>query len=436
MLLLNSPLFLKIWIIVSLVLTLLGCSSTATSIREVTSWIELGPHREILARSVVKGSLACPTLQINRHLVPMNVRAAASLQFPVVTCEAPIPLEAETLEIDQVSFPLPIRNPKKILLLGDTGCRITNAEIQDCSNPKDWPFKQIVERAALWKPDLVIHVGDYYYREVPCPPGELSCKGSPSGDSWETWKAEFFTPAKALLTAAPWILVRGNHEDCHRGGEGWFRFLEPRPYSSKCQNFTSPYVVDFDHWQFLVFDSANAEEGSRSASLAQEYAGEVASLPSLSFKRGWLLTHRPPFLNSLLAQAFENRTPTGLELFISGHYHLFEAYNFSGHHPAQLIAGNSGSSLSHPDDTGQKARLLPQKPQLAAGSVKFGYVTLETDDYLTWNVEAHGLDEEILAQCIYQDLKFHCDTQGRQLDSRVKPRIKKPTARPHLKPTG
>ena len=35
--------------------------------------------------------------------------------------------------------------------------------------------------AAAQKPDLVIHVGDYYYRETPCPAGEAKCAGSPFG---------------------------------------------------------------------------------------------------------------------------------------------------------------------------------------------------------------------------------------------------------------
>jgi hypothetical protein len=50
---------------------------------------------------------------------------------------------------------------------------------------------------------------------------------SPWGYGWDTWKADFFDPAQALLKAAPWVMVRGNHETCTRAGQGWWRFLDP-----------------------------------------------------------------------------------------------------------------------------------------------------------------------------------------------------------------
>ena len=56
---------------------------------------------------------------------------------------------------------------------------------------------------AAAKPDLVIHVGDYVYRESACPPRDQGCKGSPYGDDWATWKADFFAPAAPALLAAP-----------------------------------------------------------------------------------------------------------------------------------------------------------------------------------------------------------------------------------------
>src|SRR5262249_9219466 len=49
--------------------------------------------------------------------------------------------------------------------------------------------------------DLVIHVGDYLYRQSACPPGDAGCAGSPYGDDWPTWKADFFAPAAPALLA-------------------------------------------------------------------------------------------------------------------------------------------------------------------------------------------------------------------------------------------
>jgi hypothetical protein len=50
----------------------------------------------------------------------------------------------------------------------------------------------------------VIHVGDYLYREDPCPAAaQAQCGGTPSGDNYGAWNADFFKPAAKLLAAAP-----------------------------------------------------------------------------------------------------------------------------------------------------------------------------------------------------------------------------------------
>src|SRR6185295_2239356 len=100
---------------------------------------------------------------------------------------------------------------------------------QDCNNPALWPFAQVAQSVADAKPDLVIHVGDYLYRESACPAGDAGCARSPYGYDWPTWKADFIAPAAPALRAAPWIVVRGNHEICRRGGAGYFRLLDPTP---------------------------------------------------------------------------------------------------------------------------------------------------------------------------------------------------------------
>jgi hypothetical protein len=98
--------------------------------------------------------------------------------------------------------------------------------------PKQWPFHFIADVVAQTKPDLVIHVGDYHYRETPCPRGHDGCAGSPFGDTWSVWRADFFAPADTLLKMDPWVFVRGNHELCDRGGKGWSRMLERFPFDA------------------------------------------------------------------------------------------------------------------------------------------------------------------------------------------------------------
>jgi hypothetical protein len=167
-------------------------------------------------------------------------------------------------------LPLPKAEPQRIVVLGDTGCRLQKSSnsYQACNDSAQYPFATMAAQAAAWKPDLVIHVGDYHYRENACPEGNAGCAGSPWGYGWDAWDADFFAPGARLLDAAPWIMARGNHENCQRGGQGYWRFLDPRPLlkGRDCNaaadddsgNYSDPYAVPIGQsTQLLVLDTAN-----------------------------------------------------------------------------------------------------------------------------------------------------------------------------------
>lgn len=179
------------------------------------AWVELtatGPQARVETTET-----RCPSLDIDGKAAPMQPRAGPDTTFPTLMCQLDIPAGARRATLGLQVLPLPHGPPQRILIFGDTGCRLKGATIQDCNDPKAWPFPTVVRRALERKPDLVIHVGDYYYRETPCPEGHAGCAGSPYGDAWPTWKAEFFDPARSLLEAAPWVFVRGNHESASGG---------------------------------------------------------------------------------------------------------------------------------------------------------------------------------------------------------------------------
>ncbi|HUE66498.1 MAG TPA: metallophosphoesterase, partial [Rhizomicrobium sp.] len=178
---------------------------------------------------VVTGAGSCPVLHTDKGDSPMSVRASATADFPMV-CSAPISAGTRTAEISGAVLPVPVTQPQRILVLGDTGCRLKGSVLQACNDPAKWPFPEVAAAAASLKPDLVIHLGDYLYRESACPAGNRGCAGSPWGDNWTTWQADFYTPAAPLLAAAPIVLVRGNHEDCTRAGPGWTLLQGPRVF--------------------------------------------------------------------------------------------------------------------------------------------------------------------------------------------------------------
>src|SRR6202012_1692139 len=107
---------------------------------------------------------------------------------------------------------LPNPDPKRIIVMGDTGCRIKKADdlFQACNDRDACPFPDIAKTAAGMHPDLVIHVGDYHYRENVCPRDVGGCMDSPWGYGYDAWEADFFQPSAPLLAEAPWIVLRGN----------------------------------------------------------------------------------------------------------------------------------------------------------------------------------------------------------------------------------
>ena len=249
----------------ALVLAVLCAPRTADaqSPRLEAAYVVLGPQGAV-ARAVLAQANECPAISIDGAQQVMSVRALPDAAFPVLVCERTIPAGASSASLENSPLPVPRPALKSIAAFGDTGCRLKSAKtaakegdtddddargkFQDCNNPALWPFAQVAQSVADAKPDLVIHVGDYLYRESACPAGDAGCARSPYGDDWPTWKADFFAPAAPALRAAPWIVVRGNHEICRRAGPGYFRLLDPTPAQTSPAQ-TSPRRQDQEQSQ-------------------------------------------------------------------------------------------------------------------------------------------------------------------------------------------
>jgi hypothetical protein len=235
------------------------------------------------------------------------------------------------------------------------------AYVQNCRDPAGWPFARVAALAAARNPDLVVHVGDYYYRETPCPPGAAGCAGSPYGDQWATWKAELFDPAAPLLAAAPWVFARGNHEDCRRGAAGWFRQLDAAPAVRTCPAASDTFAVDLGGPTLFVLDSADTDDLTAPADKVASFAARLA--PVKPARGGaWIVTHRPFWdssrLGNLLGDGRVNATEraaakafdlAGVGLILSGHVHNFTSVSFGAPRPPQLVVGTGGDTLDLDD---------------------------------------------------------------------------------------
>ncbi|HEY4014936.1 MAG TPA: metallophosphoesterase [Polyangiaceae bacterium] len=371
----------------------------------------------------------CPTITINGGAaVQMNLRAAATTSlplrsvntppakpalFPVSACEYLLPANTTSAVVAGQSLPVPKANPTKIVVIGDTGCRLQNGNgTQSCNDPNPagtdtpYPFAAIAAAAAAQNPDLVLHVGDYAYRDNPCPAGlGYNCGGSPWGFGWDTWEADLFAPGAPLLAAAPWIMTRGNHEQCNRAGQGWYRFLDTGAFDTTdvhtCDNaaydvaiagttwlsgnYNDPFLVQINSSsQIVVFDTSNAKVQSTtpatSTAAGSAYyttyqseltiAGNLVGAAPLPFNLwsnhhaifGYATATAPalptipiptfaPVMNSVFPGTY---FPPPINLALHGHTHDYQALDFAtGALPgggtfqpaATLVSGNAGDIL-------------------------------------------------------------------------------------------
>ncbi len=384
-------------------------------------------------RAVIQG-LRCPMATIDGVRTPLKLRAVVDAAFPSV-CQADLPKAARRVELGGLTLAAPVQTPHRIVIFGDSGCRLQGSNIQACNDPRAWPFATVARRATARKPDLVIHVGDYYYRETPCPAGAGGCAGSPHGDSWAAWQADFFGPAATLLRAAPWVFVRGNHEICTRGGPGWFRLLDAAEKPKSCPGAVSdPMTIGLGGLNLYVLDSADAEDRSAPVGAVAAFGAQLDRLaPLLAKSPGWIVTHRPVWglaplvrlgpigpldiaINATEQMAVRGRDLGAVQMVVSGHIHHFASFDFGPSHPAQLIVGTGG-------DIGE----LADTPRIQAHQVhidgaiadwlsfdRFGYLVLDRQDRSEpgapsdWSGTFYDADDRAVVDCRLHDWALRC----------------------------
>jgi len=384
-------------------------------------WVELAADGSLSVRVVVGSAVtACPEVVADGNTVQARQRGAADGAFPITVCTASVAAGTKKLSVGGVAVPTLPAEINRIVVIGDTGCRIEGTALQDCNDVKQWPFPTVASHAANHKPDLVIHVGDYYYRETECPSGNKGCAGSPHGDNWSAWQADFFAPASPLLQAAPWVVVRGNHELCRRGGKGWMRLLEPHPDAPECDDRSPPYRLHLAGLDLSIFDSADADDFKAEPDKVAAYSAQFASLLSGAPAHSWLVTHRPVWalaqgslagktLNLTEQAAIKGHVPATLDMVLSGHLHDFTSYAFGPARPSQLIVGVGGDTmldLANVPLVG--AEIDGMKTTKGFALERFGFFVMERGA-AGWSGKLYSPDDkEVLAQCAIAGRSLDC----------------------------
>ncbi len=427
-------------------------------------YVVLGEDGARVVRLVTTAA-TCPAVRVDGTAMQMGERAGPATlplrptiskpeyskpsEFPVRVWEATRSTTVKSASIAGVALPLPPARIDRIVVIGDTGCRLKASEnlAQACNDPDAYPFARIASHAADWKPQLVIHVGDYLYRETPCPDGHPACAGSAWGYGWDAWKADFFDPATPLLQAAAWVVVRGNHEGCMRGGQGWFRLLDPRkldaardcndPAHDFDADYSEPYAAPLgDGAQVIVLDMASAGEkplaadNPRAAQFRQSYDRMAALSGNASFNM--VVNHKPLLGFSAEGQGADvklrpgnqgaqsvflsqnpNMFPDRVKLLLAGHVHIWQQVSFASPQPSQFITGFSGTL----EDVPNMPSTLPPGATPAPGAVPdhfsvwnggFGFMTLERRSGERWSATVHDVDGKVVRTCEIVGAKSAC----------------------------
>ena len=421
-----------------------------------SAYVVVGENGTQVARVLTKDA-QCPLIRFDTHEVQMDARAMpASLPlratrsaasdskpsvFSLLACEKEIPAGTKRAIVAEHSLPLLAGVVNRIVVIGDTGCRLKKSDnaYQACNDSQSYPFAKVAGEAAKWRPDLVVHVGDFQYRENACPDNNPGCAGSPWGYGGDTWQADFFIPGAALLKAAPWVMVRGNHESCSRAGQGWWRMIDPRPLQPgrDCNqasdddkgDYSDPYAVPLGEGaQLIVLDTSNTsgelippgdirqskyrDSYEKLESLSRQAAYNIVAnhQPILGFdasqdKQGAVTLHPGnQGLQSVFGAINPLLLPPRVDVLLSGHVHVWQEVSFSSPHPTQFVTGFSGTL----EDMVPLPDKLPDGATPSQGAVVehhsswvngFGFMTMERKGAEQWAVNVWDADGKIRNAC-------------------------------------
>ena len=429
----------------------------------------------LIARVVLPSGGPCPKLAVTVESGSSSADVKRTMQRrstgpntqnafgPFLVCEARIPVGAVAASVAGEVIPASIpRNIDKIALFGDSGCRILDGDEQNCNNPGGWPLARVASSITAEKADVVLFLGDYFYREQACPAAanEL-CGGSPAPlagapftDSAWGWVADVFVPMAPLLGSAPLVSLRGNHELCTRGGNGFFLTMDPAfGTASACAPtgdgvapavYSPTWSVDLSiagdrSLRLVSVDSANGSDGSIDTSIAalQTPLFQQANKLAQGSQEAWLLTHRPiASISSSLYLPMPPGSATNwtsvtnayssyglldrFDLMFSSHNHLAQAVTVPTL-PPQIVLGNGGTQLDPPIgyaipaygplNGGQGQVLAPGKEVPTATSLKtwlkFGY-SVATPTKSGWRLVMKDASGDRFATCTTQARKLAC----------------------------
>jgi acid phosphatase type 7 len=236
------------------------------------------------------------------------------------------------------------------------------------SDTQSDPFVHGAVANAILKenPALVLHAGD----EV----GE--------GTDYDSWRTEFFNPARNLMSQVPVYVAIGNHE----GDSPWFYYYHAYPEPEDC------YAFRYGNSFFVMIDT-NKDFSPGSPLYA--WIVETLSSPEAQSAQWRFVTHHHPAysegwnpcdydgdleVREILVPLMETY---GVDAVFNGHTHGYERGLLNG--VAYVIAGGGGGTLDH---------FCQHWPHVVISRYIHHYVTVDIDG-AAMTLKAHQLDGSV-----------------------------------------
>jgi len=348
--------------VTGITLLLLATAVSSASGKVLHAWTQIIDANNMSIRAIVAGKANCPSVSTKGKKSPMSVRAKPEAgspgQFPNTVCEYNLPRDNKNRTVGGLTVPGVADDIANVAVMGDTGCRLSQwvKHEQACNNIQQWPAKAVADTVAAEKPDMVIHVGDYLYREAPCTKPKLC--GKVWGYNWPAWNADWFQPSADLRSTRAFLFTRGNHEACGRAWRGWFRYMAPGKYQqgTSCVDRSPPFAVKLGKFRAVMYDTSDIGYNSK---VPPDFSNIPADKPKLPT---WFVTHRPfwaaynarPYNDysyggdTVMKKAFQSANQSlkdSTKVLISGHVHYAQTIA-PPNWPLQIIVGNSGTALN------------------------------------------------------------------------------------------
>jgi hypothetical protein len=185
------------------------------------------------------------------------------------------------------------------------------------------------------------------------------------------------------------------------------------------------FVARLGDFGIVVMDSGTAADpqgdpSELAAILRRQFIDVLDKIPD----NAWLITHRPlnaifatpggaqsnDLANKVLQFALGADMPASVRMIVSGHVHSFQAVDFGGNRPPQLVVGTGGDTLN------------PMPPMRVVGTgvnggkvvnfaaySGFGYMVWDRLDNI-WMGMLFDVDGKVITHCRLADRSLSCSS--------------------------